>query len=60
MGQNAIYYKGKSYSGGGGGEGSEVIPNPQDTPTDTLETISIDGTVYNIEGSGSDGASYGY
>ena len=35
-----------------GGGGSEVIPNPQDTPTDTLNTVEIDGTVYEIEGGG--------
>ena len=48
MGQNAIYYKGKSYSGGGGGGGTEVIPNPQGTATDTLNTVNIDGTIYEI------------
>ena len=35
-----------------GGGGSNIEPNPQDTPTDTLETIEIDGTVYDIAGSG--------
>lgn len=48
MGQNAIYYKGKSYSGGGGGEGSEVIPNPEDAATDVLTKLSVDGDVYGI------------
>lgn len=38
--------------GSGGGGGSSVVPNPQGTPTDTLETIEIDGTVYDIAGSG--------
>lgn len=35
---------------GGGGSGAEVIPNPQDQPTDTLESIGIDGTVYELPG----------
>ena len=38
---------------GGGGGGSSVIPNPTGTPTDTLSTVSIDGTIYGIEGGGS-------
>lgn len=46
--KNKIYPKGT----GGGGSGSNVEPNPQDTPTDTLETIGIDGVVYEIEGGG--------
>ena len=45
-----ILYNGTSY--GGGGSGSEVIANPQGTPTDTLETIEIEGTIYDIAGSG--------
>lgn len=36
----------------GGGGGTEVIPNPQGTATDTLNTVSIDGTIYDIEGGG--------
>lgn len=40
--------------GSGGGGGSSVIPNPTGTPTDTLSTIGIDGTIYGIEG-GSEG-----
>lgn len=40
------------WENGTGGGGSSVIANPQDTPTDTLETIEIDGTVYDIAGSG--------
>jgi len=44
-----------SYSGGGGGGGSSVIPNPQGIPTDTLNTIEIDSTIYDIAGSGSGG-----
>lgn len=35
-----------------GGGGSSVIPNPQGTPTDTLNTIEIDSTIYDIAGSG--------
>lgn len=38
--------------GSGGGGGSSVIPNPTGTPTDTLSTIGIDGTIYGIEGGG--------
>lgn len=30
--------------------GSEVIPNPQGTATDTLYTIGIDGTIYELSG----------
>ena len=41
----------------GGGGGSSVIPNPTGTPTDTLDTISIDGTIYEIQGSGGGGSS---
>ena len=37
--------------------GSSVTPNPQGTPTDTLSTIEIDGTIYDIEGSGGGGGS---
>ena len=51
---NYIVYGVQASEGGGGG--IEVIPNPQGTATDTLNTVSIDGTIYNIEG----GASYGY
>lgn len=42
---------------GSGGGGSSVVPNPQGSPTDTLETIEIDGTVYDIAGSGGGGGS---
>ena len=42
----------------GGGGGSSVIPNPTGTPTDTLDTVSIDGTIYEIQGSGSGGSGY--
>lgn len=41
---------------GSGGGGSSVVPNPQGSPTDTLETIEIDGTVYDIAGSGGGGS----
>ena len=36
----------------GGGSGS-VEANPAETPTEDLETVAINGTVYNIPGSGS-------
>lgn len=36
----------------GSGGGSSVIPNPQDPATDTLTTIEINGTVYDIAGGG--------
>lgn len=39
-----------------GGGGSTVIPNPTGTPTDTLDTVSIDGTIYEIQGSGGGGS----
>ena len=32
--------------------GNNIIPNPQGTPTDTLETIEINGTIYDIAGNG--------
>lgn len=38
--------------GSGGGGGSSVVPNPSGTPTDTLNTIGIDGTIFDIAGSG--------
>ena len=44
----------------GGGGGSSVIPNPTGTPTDTLDTVSIDGTIYEIQGSGGGGSGSGY
>ena len=40
---------------GGTGGGADVEANPQDTPTDTLNTIRIGETVYDIAGSGSGG-----
>lgn len=35
-------------SGGGGGGGSSVTPNPAGTPTDTLDKVDIDGTIYGM------------
>lgn len=35
----------------GSGGGSSIIPNPEEEPTDTLNSVKIDGTVYNIESS---------
>ena len=43
----------------GGGGGTTVVPNPVGTPTDTLDTIQIGNTIYDIEGSGG-GAGKGY
>lgn len=37
------------------GGGSAVIANPSGTATDTLNKISIDGTIYDIEGGGGSG-----
>ena len=42
----------------GGGGGTTVVPNPVGTPTDTLDTIQIGQTIYNIEGSGGSGSGY--
>ena len=47
-----VVYRDKNAAGGGGG--STVVPNPQEEPTDTLNTVEIDGVVYDIEG-GSEG-----
>ena len=47
-----VVYRDKNAAGGGGG--STVVPNPEEEPTDTLNTIEIDGVVYDIEG-GSEG-----
>lgn len=44
---------------GGGGGGTTVIPNPQGTPTDTLNTIQIGQTIFDIPGSGG-GAGSGF
>ena len=51
---NTIGIGGTTYvvpSGGGGG-GSSVTPNPTGTPTDDLDTVDIDGTIYAIAGGG--------
>ena len=44
--------------GAGGGGGTTVVPNPVGTPTDTLDTIQIGNTIYDIEGSGGSGKGY--
>ena len=36
--------------------GTEVEANPQGTPTDTLNSIGIDGVIYGIEGGGGSGS----
>lgn len=41
-------------SGGGGGGGSSVTPNPTGTPTATLNTVDIDGTIYDMPVDASD------
>ena len=40
---------------GGGGSGSSVTPNPSGTPTDVLNSVDIDGTIFSIP-SGSAGS----
>lgn len=35
-------------SGGGGGGGSSVTPNPAGSPTQTLDKVDIDGTIYGM------------
>lgn len=45
---------------GAGGGGSSVVPNPQGEPTDTLRTIGIDGTIFDIAGSGGGGGGSAY
>lgn len=42
-------------NGGGGGGGTTVIANPSGTPTDTLDTIQIASTIYDIAGGGGQG-----
>ena len=39
----------------GSSGGTEVIPNPQGTATDTLNTVEIDGTIYDLPSGGSGG-----
>ena len=43
-------------NGGGGGGGTTVIANPSGTPTDTLNTIQIASTIYDIIGGGGGGS----
>ena len=45
----------RTTAGEEGAGGSEVEANPQGTPTDDLEKIGINGTIYNIAGSGGGG-----
>ena len=49
-----IMFMDKDYPSGSGG-GNSVEPNPVGEPTDTLETIGIDGTIYDIGGGGGGG-----
>lgn len=52
---NTISIGGTTYtvpSGGGGGGGSSVTPNPAGAPTDDLNSVDIDGTIYAIAGGG--------
>lgn len=44
------FLKGDGTWAAGGSGGSSVIANPSGTPTDTLQTVEIDGTIYEIEG----------
>lgn len=48
------FFMDKEYpnTAGSGGGGTEVIPNPTGTATDTLSTIEIDGTIYDFAGGG--------
>lgn len=52
-GYTPIVYEVHGIKYGGSGDGTDVEANPQDTPTDTLETIKIGDTVYDIAGGGS-------
>ena len=49
---NTVSISGTTYSidnsGGGGGGGSSVTPNPAGSPTQTLDKVDIDGTIYGI------------
>ena len=45
----------RTTAGEEGAGGSNVEANPQGTPTDDLDTIGINGTIYNIAGSGGGG-----
>lgn len=56
IGSNRMYVKcitGIKYGAGGGG--TDVEANPSSSPTETLNTIGIDGVVYDIPGSGGGG-----
>ena len=49
---------GIKYQGGGSSGGSSVIANPTETPTEHLNSVEIDGVVYDIpDGGGGDGNS---
>lgn len=50
-GYTPIVYEVHGIKYGGSGGGTDVEANPQDTPTDTLETIKIGETTYDISGS---------
>lgn len=55
-GQALIYdATNQEWVNGAGGGGTNVIPNPQGTPTDTLNTVGINGVIYDIGGSGGGG-----
>jgi hypothetical protein len=54
---NSTSQKWENGNESGGGGGSDVEANPSDPATDTLYTIGIDGTVYNIAGGGGGGSS---
>lgn len=49
---NTVSISGTTYSidnsGGGGGGGSSVTPNPAGTPTAILDSVDIDGTIYDM------------
>lgn len=47
-----IKLNGIDYPSGGGGGGTTVIANPADPPTQTLNTIQIGSTVYELPTSG--------
>lgn len=48
---NSVSISGTTYTidnSGGGGGGSSVTPNPAGTPTATLESVDVDGTIYGM------------
>lgn len=58
-GQALIYdATNQEWVNGAGGGGTNVIPNPQGTPTDTLNTVGINGVIYDINGSGGGGGTH--